>query len=130
MRFLPILLSAAILAAPASAALKDEAGITEGLIVVGIAYEISRVCPDIDARRLRGLSYLLSLKSAARQMGYSPAEIEAFIDDKAEKRKLEAVARDRLAGMGAVRGDVAGHCAVGRTEVARDTNIGRLLAPR
>ncbi len=118
------------LAAPAAARLGEERGITEGLINVGIAYEISEVCPTIDARRLRGLRYLLALRSAASDLGYSRAEIEAFIDDDAEKDRLEAIARDRLARLGAPQGDVAAHCAVGRAEVARDSQVGRLLAPR
>ena len=119
-----------LIAAPASAALKDERTISEGLIVIGIAYEISEVCPDIDARRLRGLNALLSLRSRARDLGYSNAEIEAYIDDDAEKDRLEAIARDRLARLGARRGDVAAHCAVGRSEVARGSAIGALLNPR
>ena len=115
---------------PAAADLSRERGIAEGLVIVGIAYEISEVCPDIDARRLRGLRYLLALQGAARDMGYSQAEIDAYIDDDTEKDRLEAIARDRLARMGAARGDVAAHCAVGRREVAGDTQVGRLLSPR
>ena len=121
---------ATTLALPASAALRDERGIGEGLITVGIAYEISEVCPTIDARRLRGLNYLLSLRSAARNLGYSAAEVEAYIDDDAEKDRLEAIARQRLSRMGARKGDVRAHCTVGRQEVAKDSQIGRLLAPR
>lgn len=124
-------LVAALLAAlPASASLRDEPRITEGLITVGIAFEISELCPSIDARRLRGLSYLLSLRSTARGLGYSAAEVDAFIDDDAEKDRLKIVARDRLTRMGAPREDVQAHCRVGRTEVERDSQIGRLLAPR
>ncbi|WP_299814211.1 DUF5333 domain-containing protein [uncultured Jannaschia sp.] len=127
----PLLLCVALVfAAPAAAGLGEERGITEGLINVGIAYEISEVCPTIGARRVRGLRYLLALRGAASDLGYSRAEIEAFIDDDAEKDRLEAIARDRLAGLGAARGDVAAHCAVGRSEVDRDTQVGRLLAPR
>lgn len=129
LRSLPLV--AALLAAlPASASLRDEPRITEGLIDVGIAFEISEVCPSIDARRLRGLSYLLSLRSKARGLGYSAAEVDAFIDDDAEKDRLEAAARDRLTRMGAKQGDVQAHCRVGRTEVDRASWIGRLLAPR
>lgn len=123
-------LAAVLLAAPAGADLRDERTITEGLITVGIAYEISEVCPDIDARRLRGLRYLLALRGAAQDLGYSRDEIDAFVDDDDEKDKLEAVARSRLAAMGAPRGDKAAHCRVGRREVRDDTQVGRLLNPR
>lgn len=119
-----------LLATPAAAGLADEPRITEGLINVGIAYEISEVCPDIDPRRIRGLRYLLALKSAAGDLGYSAAEIDAFIDDDAAKDRLEAIARERLARMGARRGDVDAHCRVGRREAAADSQVGRLLSPR
>jgi hypothetical protein len=118
----------ALMAAPALAGLEEEPRITEGLITVGIAYEISEVCPEIDARRLRGLEYLLRLRAAASELGYSSAEIEAFIDDDAAKDRLEAVARARLAAKGAREGDVAAHCRVGRAELEADSQIGRLLA--
>ncbi|MCK0168983.1 DUF5333 domain-containing protein [Jannaschia sp. S6380] len=123
-------LALTFLATPALADLANEPRITEGLINVGIAYEISEVCPDIDARRLLGLRYLLALRSAAGDLGYSAEEIEAFIDDDAEKDRLEEIARERLARMGAVRGDVGAHCRVGRGEVAADSQVGRLLSPR
>ncbi|WP_298429484.1 DUF5333 domain-containing protein [uncultured Jannaschia sp.] len=112
-----------------AAGLEDEPRITEGLITVGIAYEIAEVCPTIGPRRIRGLRYLLALKSAASDLGYSDDEIETFIDDDAAKDRLEVIARERLAGLGASRGDVAAHCRVGAAEVANDTQVGRLLNP-
>ena len=123
-------IAAVVCAAPVHAGLGDEPAITEGLIALGIAHEISEVCPDIDARRIRGFTYLMGLQSKARALGYSSAEIDAFVDDDAEKDRLEAVARARLAAMGAGRGDVAAHCAVGRAEAARKSPIGRFLNPR
>ena len=132
MRRIAVLVSTATVVGMTSAAadLKDERAISEGLITVGIAYEISEVCPSIDPRRLRGLNYLLSLRGHALSLGYSRAEVDAYIDDDAEKDRLEAIARRRLEGMGAPRGDAAAHCAVGRAEVAKDSQIGRLLSAR
>ncbi|WP_371157736.1 DUF5333 domain-containing protein [Jannaschia sp. 2305UL9-9] len=118
----------AMSATPALAGLEDEPSITEGLITVGIAYEIADVCPSIDGRMLRGLQYLLALKSAAGDLGYTDAEVEAFIDDDRAKDRLEAVARNRLAAKGAGSGDVEAHCRVGRSEIDSDSQIGRLLA--
>ncbi|TFL20225.1 DUF5333 domain-containing protein [Jannaschia formosa] len=127
---MPVRLALALplLATPAFAGLEQEPRITEGLITVGIAYEISEVCPSIDGRKIRGLRYLLALKAAARELGYSAAEIDAFVDDDAAKDRLEAVARQRLAAKGATEGDVAAHCRVGEAELAADSQIGRLLS--
>ena len=118
---------AAALATPAAADLGDEATVTEPLIAIGIAYEISKVCDSISARKVRGLTQLLSLRGKASDLGYSRAEIDAWIDDEAEKDRLEGIARQRLAAMGAARGDAAAHCEVGRTEIAKGSYIGSLL---
>ena len=123
----PLTALALCLALPAQAELRDEPRVTEGLIAVGIAYEISEVCPQIGPRRLRGLNYLFSLKGIARDLGYSEAQIDAFVDSKSEQDRLEAIARTRLQQLGAQPGDAASHCAVGRAEMARDSAIGRLL---
>lgn len=118
-----------VLATPAVAKppLGQVAEIRDGLIATGIAYEISKVCDGISARKLRGISYLMQLKSKARDMGYSNAEIDAFVGDSGEKARLEAQARNILARMGAVVGRAETYCAVGRAEIAKDSAIGRLL---
>ena len=101
--------------------------VTEGLIQTAIAYEIGKVCDGIEGRRLAGIAFLWSLESEARRLGYSRQEIEAFIDDGEEKDRLEAIARERLRGMGAVEGEWDTYCAVGRGEIAKGSQIGKLL---
>ena len=108
-------------------ALRDVDHIREGLISVGIAYEISEVCPNLRARTLRGLAFLNSLRSHARGLGYSNAEIETFVDDRAEQAALEATARERLRAKGAIAGDPQSYCMVGRSEIGAKSDIGRLL---
>lgn len=114
-------------ASSAKPALKDVAEISEGLIAVAIAYEIGEVCDDITARKLKGISVLFGLKRTASDLGYSSAEIDAYIDDKVEQKRLEGVARARLADMGAAVGQPATYCALGRAEIAKNSAIGVLL---
>lgn len=103
--------------------------IAEGLIATAIAYEVGRVCGPVDGRRVQGLAYLLQLQARARELGYGQEEINAFIDgDDPERARLEEVARGRLAALGAVEGDEASYCAVGRAEIAKGSPIGRLLS--
>lgn len=111
----------------AKPALRDVQHITEGLITVGIAYEISETCSSINARFFRGISYLNSLKSHARGLGYTDAEIDAYTDDKAEQNRLEGIARARLFNLGAISGQPETYCAVGRAQMDAGTAIGRLL---
>lgn len=107
--------------------LAEEPTITEGLIGVAIAYEIGERCDDIRARRFAGINYLLALKREALGLGYSDAEIDAFIDNDAAQESLEAEARQRLRNLGAVSGDWDTYCTVGRSEMAAGTIAGQLL---
>jgi hypothetical protein len=101
--------------------------ITEGLITTAIAYEIDRVCDELGGRRIAGINFLWSLKDHASSLGFSDAEIRAYVDNKAEKDRLEAIARARLREMGAVEGQPETYCAVGRAEMAAGSPIGRFL---
>lgn len=107
--------------------LADEPTITEGLISVAIAYEIGERCDGIRARRLAGVNFLWGLKSAAQDLGYSNAEIDAFTDNRAAQDRLEAIARQRLADLGAVEGQWDTYCTVGESQMAQDTVAGGLL---
>lgn len=111
----------------AQSALKDEAAVRDGIIDVGIAYEISQNCDNISARTFRGIGFLRSLRTTARDLGYTDAEIDAYIDDRAEQRRLEGIAREQLASLGAVTGDPASYCAVGQAQIAANSRIGWLL---
>lgn len=127
-----ILMTAAMLTmtltAPARAeGLADEAEIRNGLLIVGMAYEISRKCDSIDARTLTGIRTLLNLKARARELGYSSTEVDAYIDDKVEKKRLEGIARGQLAQLGVVADQPETYCIVGRDQIAKDTGVGRLL---
>lgn len=114
-------------ATAARADLRDERQITEGLIATAIAYEIGDKCDSLDARLLAGVNYLWSLRRQASDLGYSDAEIDDYVDNRNEQRRLEAIARDRLRGMGAIEGQWDTYCDVGRAEIAEDSRIGRLL---
>jgi hypothetical protein len=124
---LALILTLAAAPVAAKPALSEVDKITEGLIATGIAYEISEVCADLSPRRLRGFGFLMSLRRHALDLGYSRAEVDAYIDNGAEADRLESIARTRLAEKGAVEGDPATYCRVGRREMAADSRIGRLL---
>lgn len=128
-RSLTLVLGLAALAGTSAArpALQDDAILTEGLINTAIAYEIGRKCDRLDARILRGINFLYSLKAHAESLGYSTAEIEAYIANDAEKQRLESIARQRLRDLGGVAGEWETYCRVGEGQIAAGTQIGRLL---
>ncbi len=114
-------------AATAKPALKDVTYVREGIIVAGMAYELSENCSSVSARLLRGISYLYSLRDHAKELGYSNNEIDAYINDKAEENRLTVIARGRLADKGVIAGQEATYCDVARSEMAAGTVVGNLL---
>jgi hypothetical protein len=124
----PLLVSLTLAgSAQAQSSIADLPVVTEGLIAAAIAWEIGDKCGPLDARVLRGIGFLNGLKDAARAAGFSNAEIDAYIDDDAEKDRLESIARTRLRDLGAVEGDEASYCAAGEAEIAAGSQIGQLL---
>lgn len=127
---LPFCVALAALTAQPGAALPplaQDSRVREGLIAVGMALEVSERCEAIAARKLRGLLFLRDLKADARARGYSDAQIDAFVEDEAEKAGLEAEARARLADLGAIDSDGGTYCAAGRALIASGGQAGKLL---
>ena len=101
--------------------------VTEGLIAAGMAIELDDNCNGVSIRMLRGLNFLQGLKSHLQSLGYSNAEIDAYIDNRTEKARLETIARQRLNSLGVRTDDAATYCTVARGQIAQDTQVGRLL---
>jgi len=128
-RFLIGSLVATLLAGQAYALppLRDVKKIDNGLLAVAIADELRKRCNTLDARMFRALNYLNSLKTAARGMGYSDAEIEAYVSSTPEKDRMRARGEAYLKAKGVTIGDYAAYCSLGKDEIARGSAIGRLL---
>jgi hypothetical protein len=111
----------------AQRSLSEVPEITEGLIATMMAYEIAERCDTIEPRLLRGIAFLESLYRRALELGFTDAEVRAYVENPEEKARLEAIAWERFAALGGVRGDYATYCAVGEAQIAADTPVGRLL---
>lgn len=132
MRVTKIMMSIAAVAAmsgplAAQSRIEQDPTIRGGFYTIGLADEIRRNCPQISPRLVRAYSYLKSIERHARDAGYSQAEINALTDNDEAKDALRAQIRADLAERGAGAGNVAGFCEVGREEIARGTQAGRLL---
>lgn len=117
----------ATLAIPASANPANVERVTEGLIAAGMAIELGDKCDGVNVRMIRGLNFLQGLKSHLQDLGYSNAEIDAYIDNRTEKQRLETIARQRLNALGVRTDDGATYCTVARGQIAEGTQVGRLL---
>ncbi len=114
-------------ASAAQTPLHEDPTVRQGFYAIGLADEVRRNCPQISPRLVRAYSFLKSLQSYARDAGYSEADIEALRENDSERDALEAEIEADLRARGAQAGNAAGYCKVGREEIARGTQAGRLL---
>ena len=121
----PLALTA--LSAPAAALppLGEQEYVTGRLMAARVADRIRRTCPDLSARLIYAYGEARGLKRWAAAQGYSDDEIEAYLDDRAEKKRIYALAEEYLTANGAV--DEAGFCALGQAEIAKKSYIGSFL---
>ena len=122
-------------AAPAVAAqskppLGDVPEIDGTLFVVAVANEVGRKCDTISGRRLKGYNMLFKLRSRANELGYSDAEIRAFVESDIEKAKMRARGEKYLESKGVDVDKPETFCAFGRAEIAKSSAIGALLKAR
>jgi hypothetical protein len=108
--------------------LRDDARLHNGLLVITIGRHIERRCPTIERRKFVANGYLLGLARHAMSLGFSRAEVTAYVEDDTEQERYIALARRYFAERGVLSdGDVEGACRVGRDEIAAGSPIGRLL---
>lgn len=125
-----LLLLIPLLGAPVLAAAKplaQDAHITESLVAARAGDVIRKTCPTISARMFVVWRKSEDLKSYARGLGHSDAEITAFLKDKAEKKRIYQLADAFLKKAGAKANDAQSYCRVGEAEIARKTLLGSLL---
>ncbi|MCJ7872440.1 DUF5333 domain-containing protein [Marinovum sp. 2_MG-2023] len=107
--------------------LSSVAFINDGLRSLMIADQIRIACPSISARMVAGWSFARSLQSRASEMGYSKDEISDFVESKAQRKRLEGEAAAYMRANGVKSGEPETYCALGRQEVAKDSQIGAFL---
>ena len=104
--------------------------VVQGFYVLGMADLIRKRCDSISPRLLNAYSYLKNLERYARDQGYSDTEIEALVENDVEKAKLRAQIANDLAVRGASPETPEGYCAIGREEIAKGSEAGKLLRNR
>lgn len=120
------------LASPAAALepLSTERHINDRLVAARIADRVRRECPSIDGRLVYAFQQARALQQYALDKGYSKQQIEAFLDDKAERRRIYAIADDYMTGKGVRAGDAASFCRLGLQEIADGSVTGSLLVAK
>lgn len=126
--FPAIALAAALApAAEAREPLASEAHVNGQLVAARVADRIRRECPSISANMVRAFAAAQSLKAYAQRKGYSDAEIDAFLHDRAQRDRIYADADAYMASRGVRKGDVQSYCTLGQAEIAAGTLAGSLI---
>ena len=120
-------LAAGAAAAQARPPLNEEPHINHSLIAAAIGELIRRNCSSISPRYLVVFSKIRALETYARKKGYTEEEVEAFLDDKDEQKRVRRAAMAYLKQQGVVKDDEASYCAAGRAEIEKGTLTGELL---
>lgn len=107
--------------------LHENPTVVDGFYAIGLADEVRKNCSSIAPRMLRAYNYLMALQKYAKDAGYTDAQIDELVDNKAEKEALRTKIRADLAARGASPENPEGYCTVGLEEIAKDTAAGRLL---
>lgn len=114
-------------ALPAQAGLKDEKTINDGLLYIAAADKIRRECSSIGGRLFKAQAYASTLKKQAAEQGYSEAEIDAYVNNKANRAMMRERRNAYFKSKGASNLDPASLCDLGRAEMAKGSQIGQLL---
>ena len=134
MRMRAPVLSAVALAASAPVMAADtlarETDINDRLFEIAVADEIRKSCGSISPRFFTAWRRMQALKATAKERGYTDAEIEDYINDKAEKRKMRARSDAYVRKHGAEPNDGPSLCRLGKEEIAKQSRIGSLLVAR
>ncbi|RFP89734.1 hypothetical protein DZK27_04500 [Rhodobacteraceae bacterium 63075] len=127
--FTAVLMMAGVFASAAMAkpALRDVAEIDDQMLRVGLALEISEQCDEIEARTLKGLSFLWSVKRRANALGYTNDEINAYRKSDEEKARIRARGEAYVKSKGLDPTSAADLCKLGKAEIAEGSVIGSLL---
>ena len=111
----------------AATGLANEADINAGLMAVAAADKIRRECGAISGRLWAARTYTNALRDMARTRGYTNAQIDAYVNDTAEKAKMRELRNAYFKSKGASNLDPESLCTLGRAEIAGQTQIGAFL---
>ena len=116
--------------ASARPALNEEQHINDSLVSAAVGELIRRKCSTISVNYFVALGKAHALKRYALGLGYSRPEIEAFLEDKDEQKRVRRSANSYLKTNGVVKGNEATYCTLGRTEIANRSLTGQLIWAR
>ncbi len=113
--------------AAAKPSLREVPEIENIIFVAALVHEISNKCSSLKARKVKALGMAWRLRSRANDLGYSDAEIRAYVESDVEKARMRAKGERYLKANGVDYDNPESFCVFGRAEIAKSSAIGALL---
>ena len=113
--------------AAAKPSMRDIPEIENTLFAAALGHEVSEKCPTIKARRMKAMGIALRLRARANELGYSDAEIRAYLKSDTEKARMRAKGEAYLKANGVDYNKIESFCVFGHAEIAKSSAVGALL---
>ncbi|PCJ05624.1 MAG: hypothetical protein COB16_15260 [Rhodobacteraceae bacterium] len=114
-------------AATANPSLRDVPQVENIIFAAALAKEISDKCHSLKPRRMKALGMAWQLRSKANGLGYSDAEIRAYVESDVEKARMRAKGEQFLKANGVDYDSPKTFCVFGHAEIDKSSAIGALL---
>lgn len=124
---LSLVMAAVPAAAQARVALNEEEHINTTLVSAAVGALIAENCDRIEPRKFTAMVKAWQLKNYALSKGYTGEEIDAFLRNRDENKRVRMAAEAYLVKNGVVAGDAHSYCTIGLAEIEDDTLTGQLL---
>lgn len=112
-------------------ALRSNRSIENGLFTAALIAHIADTCDTLRGPgRASRVAFFLGLYRQARAMGFSRAQIENYVNDPAERARMQRLVHRHLERQGVSPTDPAAVCAFGRQEIEKRSPVGRRLSER
>ena len=111
----------------AQSGLHNEKDINDKLLVASLADKVNRGCDSIKARYWAAHRFVNDLKAEAESRGYSRAEINSYIENKANRAAMRKRRDAYFESKGASSTDPQSLCVFGHAEIQKQSQVGVLL---
>ena len=122
-----LMLSLLVTSAAALTPLPEEKHINDQLLAASVGDEIRKNCPRISARMFVVWQKANALENYARDKGYDEDEVNDFLKDKGERKRMKSLRNAYLESNGVTKGNADSYCALGQKEIDDKSLIGELL---
>ena len=117
--------------AEVNASIRANPDLYNPLFTAGIIRQVVKYCDSLAGpSRMQRQAYFMPIYLAARRVGYSRAQLEAFVEDEGEREHMKVLVAQYLAQYGVELSDNDAVCAFGRQQIEAGTAIGQRLRER